>query len=215
MGSDDWFRRTSWTTQDAAAFQERLQRSRSDSSKAQYLRIQALHLAQVGNHEPALALIEQLLRLYPVPAELASSHLQRAESYAAIGSTEAAIGSFQKSLAAQAAYPNIRSNVALSFAWFIVLGRHGVLYCEVEPLLTLYEEDVGLLFPVQRFKCAVVRALLASEQGRKEDARRFADEAWSVAGEKHSGLRYYSKLGLVESVPAEVAQRLAAIGGRT
>jgi predicted Zn-dependent protease len=211
MARDDWFRQTSWTAQDAVEFQARLKRSRGDVSKAQYLRIQAIHLAGVGLHDAALKLTDQLLKNHPVPSQLASTYLLRAESYAAVGKDAEAADSFRSSLAAQDHYPNMRTCVALSFAWFIVLKGKVELYREVEPLLQRYEKEVGLAFPVQRFKCAVVRALLASEEGRPTQARSFADEARAMAGEQDSGLRYHAKLGLVDDVPPEVAKRLAAI----
>lgn len=212
MGREEWFRRKTWTAEDTAEFQARLKRSRGEFKKAQYLRIQALHLAEAGNHGVALELLGQLLRDWPAESELASAHLQMAESYAAMGNDEAAIGSFRASLAAQEAYRGIRTNVALAFAWFIVMRRRDVLYDEVGPLLIKYEKDVGLMFPVQRFKCAVIRALLAWEWGYRDEAKRFADEAQRAADEGHSRLRYHAKLGLVDSIPAEVAQRLAVIG---
>jgi tetratricopeptide (TPR) repeat protein len=213
MGRDDWYRRTSWTAQDAADFQARLKRSRGDGSKAQYLRIQAYRLAEVGLHEPSLQLTDQLLREHPEPFELASTYEQRANSYAALGNYVEAIENFRISLAAQQQYPNVRTNVALSFAWFIILSRQAELYGEVEPLLQQYSADHGIMFPLDRFKRAVVRALLADELGHPTEARTFADEALAAAGEQHSGLRYHAQLGLVGEMPAEVAKRLAAIGG--
>src|SRR5258706_6724492 len=173
MGRVEWFRRTTWTPQDAAECQSRLSRSRGDAGKAQYLRIQAVHLAEVGNHKAALSLIEHLLTNHRVEFELAATYIQRAESCAALGDDEEAVVSFRRSLAAKAKHPGVRPGVELAFAWFIALGRRVELYGEVEGLLRQYEGD-GLTFPVERFKCAVVRALIAAEQGRHADAKAFA-----------------------------------------
>jgi tetratricopeptide (TPR) repeat protein len=213
MGRHDWYRRTTWTREDAAEFQARLARSRGDTSKAQYLRIQALYLAEAGLHEPALSLMEQLLTNHAVRRELASTHLQRAKSFAAIGRNAEAVESFRSSLVAQRDYPTIRTNVELEFAWFIVVGQHVSLYAEVEPLLQQYMKEVGLLFPVQRYKCAVVLALLAWEQGRSTEALKFVFEARKAASKQHSGFRYHAKFGLVSAIPNEVAQRLTVIDG--
>ena len=213
MGRDDWFRKQAWSTQDADDFQQRLQRSREARSKAQYLRIQAVHLAEVGLHEPALALLSQLLRDVPEPFELASTHLQRAQSYVALGDYERAIECFRESLVAEDACPYVRPGTPLEFAWFIVTWERIDLFSEVEPLLLRHEGKHGVTFPVERFKCAAARALVANSDGRVMDARRFASDARNAAKEQHSGFRCHPDLGLVGNVPAGIAQRLAAIGG--
>jgi hypothetical protein len=48
MSKTEWFRRTTWTPEDEASFRARLKRSRGSFHKAQYLRIQAEHLQEVG-----------------------------------------------------------------------------------------------------------------------------------------------------------------------
>jgi len=213
MAKVEWFRRATWTSQDEEEFQSRLNRSRRDGGKAQYLRIQSLHLAMAGNHKAALQLLEQLLREYPVRREMASTHLQRAESLYALGYDEEAIKSFRASLSAQTDHPNVRTGVALAFAWFIMIRRRNDLYAEVETLIQRYERECVLLFPLARFKCAAVRALVAAEQGNLDRARSLAAQASAAATEAHSGLRYHPKLGLVDGIPAEVARRLAVISG--
>ena len=212
MARDDWYRRTTWTPEDQAAFQSRLARSRDDEGKAQYLRIQAFYLAEAGRHEAALALIDQLLTRHAVAGQMEMAYLQRAECLAAIGDGEGAIAAFRSSLAARANCPGVISYVAMEFAWFITLRRQTHLYGEIETLLLQYESESGLWFPVQKFKCAVVRALIAAEQGRLRDALAFAELARQAASEEHSGLRYHPNLGLIGAIPTEVAQRLAAIG---
>ena len=213
MGRDDWFRKQTWSAQDAADFEQRLRRSRGAANKAQYLRIQAAHLAEVGLHEAALSLLSQLLRDFPEPGELASTYLQRAQSFIALRNFESAIESFRAALVAEDARPNMRPGTPLEFAWFIVTRERTDLYGEVESLLLRHEGKHGVTFPVERFKCAAARAMVAERDGRLMDARGFASEARNAAKEQHSGFRYHPDLGLVANVPAGVAQRLAAIGG--
>ena len=213
MGRDDWFRRRTWSEQDAADFEQRLRRCRGPASKAQSLRIQAFHLAEVGLHREALALLSRLLRDFPEPCQLASSFLQRAKSLAALQDCDGAIESFRAALAAEDGYPNMLPGSPLEFAWFIVSRERTELYREVESLLLRHEGKHGVTFPVERFKCAAAREIVADEQGRPADAERFACEARDAAQERHSGFRYHPDLGVVDHVPAGIARRLATIGG--
>ena len=83
----DWFRRTTWSPDDEREFFARLGRSRGPERKAQYLRIQASHLATAAPplHGPALALLDRLLAEYPGDLMLAQVHAQPGASHAAFG----------------------------------------------------------------------------------------------------------------------------------
>jgi tetratricopeptide (TPR) repeat protein len=213
MARDDWFRRTTWSAQDAADFQARLNRSRRDAAKAQYLRIQAVYLAEAGNHEAALSLLAQQLGEHPSSFQTALSLLQRALSLDALGRHEEAIASYRASLEAEAEFPNVRSGVEVYFAWFVVMRNLAWLYDEALRLLEQYESRPGLRLPAEQFRCAVVRALIADERGQAAASRQFAALAQQAAAADHSGLRYHPKLGLAGPIDSAVAQRLAAIGG--
>jgi tetratricopeptide (TPR) repeat protein len=213
MARDDWFRRTTWSALDAADFQARLKRSRGNASKAQYLRIQAVYLAEAGNHEAALSLLDQQLRDHPTSFETTQSLLQRAQSLDALDHQEEAIASYRASLKAQTDFPNVRSGVELYFAWFVVMRKLASLYDDALRLLEQYESRPGIRLPVEQFRCAVVRAFIADERGQTDASRHFAVRARQAAAADHSGLRYHPKLGLAEPIDSEVAQRLAAIGG--
>jgi len=213
MGRDDWHRRTTWTERDAEEFQARLKRSRGDFSKAQSLRIQAYHLAEVGNHEAALALLDQQLRDYPGESVATPrSLLQRAESLAALDRPDEAIAGYRDALKAREEFPNILTGVELSFAWFIMVRKLAPLYDEALRLLQDRELHPGaLMFPAERFRLAAIRAVIAWERGEVEVSRRFADLARQEAAREHSGLRYHPDLGLVGQIDPDVAARLAAI----
>ncbi len=104
----DWFRRTSWTPADPAAFMSRLGRSRKPFHKAQYPRIQALHLAREARpplHGAALALLDLLLRDDPEASQLAAAHQQRAECLAALDRRIEALEELRLALEADRAVP--------------------------------------------------------------------------------------------------------------
>src|SRR5690349_9374034 len=91
MSNNEWFRRTTWSDADRVDFSARLKRSRGAGNKAQYLRIQAGHLADVGHHAAAIELLDQLLAEFPERVELAQAHAQKAKSLADLGQFAAAI----------------------------------------------------------------------------------------------------------------------------
>jgi hypothetical protein len=95
MSCTDWFRRSSWTDRDQEEFNARLQRSRGEGNKAQYLRIQAFHLAEAGLDAAAIELIDRLITEFPQKTELASAHHQRAESLAKLGQADSAIAEYR------------------------------------------------------------------------------------------------------------------------
>src|SRR5689334_20933906 len=87
--------------QRVAEFFERLKRARGSGSKAQYLRIQALHLQQVG--EPAclraaLELLQLMVADYPEAIQLAQAHKQRAECLIAVGERDSGLLAYRDSL---------------------------------------------------------------------------------------------------------------------
>jgi hypothetical protein len=58
MSKAEWFRRTTGTDADRKDFSARLKRRRGASRKAQYLRLQALHLAEARHHEGAIEIVQ-------------------------------------------------------------------------------------------------------------------------------------------------------------
>jgi tetratricopeptide (TPR) repeat protein len=196
MPSRDWFRRTTWTSRDEHDFSARLARSRSSFHKAQYTKIQAITLAQIGDKalsEAALRLLQRLFAEFPDPSQLEGAHLQAALIHVQLGNEAAAIEHFRSGLRAKAAYPNSDAGTALEFPWFI--ARHNLSAHFVEALEAL--KSARLAFPVQVFKSAAIRATVAQFQGDQLGASRFAREALEAASLKRSPFRYHSSLGLV------------------
>ena len=147
MSKTEWFRRSTWTDADREEFNARLKRSRGASSKAQYLRIQALHLAEAGHHEGAIELLDRLLTQFPDSIEIAQAHAQKADSLAELGQTEAAIEEYRTALQRQRDFPNVRTNAWLVFEWFVVEKQLTRLYGEVARVLEEFRDEGGLRLP--------------------------------------------------------------------
>ena len=155
MSKTEWYRRSTWTDFDREEFNARLQRSRGTGNKAQYLRIQASHLAEAGLHAAAIELFDRLLAEFPERIELALAHLQRAQSLAKLGRTGPAIDEYRAALQAERDFPNVQTNAWLSFGWFAVEEQLTELYDEV--LVTIEVEkcsrdEVVLTFPIIEYR---------------------------------------------------------------
>jgi hypothetical protein len=59
MSPGDWFRQTTWSAGQAASFFQRLERSRSPFHRAQYLRVQAVTLANSGERDNLLVALDR------------------------------------------------------------------------------------------------------------------------------------------------------------
>lgn len=215
MRAADWFRRTSWTADDCEDFHVRLRRSRGSGKKAQYLRIQAVHLAQVGApalHEAALVLLEELLREHPVPIELAQAHCQRGASLRALGRGDDAIVAYQEAIAAQARFPNVRTLAALELAeTALALDRRALFVACLAELANLGESE---LLPVTRFRAMAARACICESLGERTAARQHAADALGAAEATASPFARHRELGLVDAVPHELRARLERLAGR-
>jgi tetratricopeptide (TPR) repeat protein len=211
MSQDDWFRRSTWTDYDRDEFNARLKRSRGAGNKAQYLRLQAGHLAEAGLHAAAIELLDRMFTEFPAKIHIGQAHLQKAESLAFLGQTELAISEFRAALQAERDFPNVRSQAWLEFGWFVVQGQLTDLYDEALHVLEEFRDESGLTFPVIEFRHWAIRSLIADSRGDGAGAREFARRALVGASKEHSGLRYHARLGLVGPQPKQVKKKLKAL----
>jgi tetratricopeptide (TPR) repeat protein len=213
MSQTEWFRRATWSDADREDFNARLKRSRGAGNKAQYLRIQAGHLADAGNHAAAIELLDRLFAEFPQHIELAQTHAQRAESLANLGQFEAAIQEYRVALQTERDFPNVRTNAWLDFGWLVVERQLTDYYDEVSQVLPEFRQEGGLRFPAIEYGYAAIQALLADYRGERARAREFAQQALAEAAKEHSGLRYHPTVGLVGSERNTFANRLRTLAG--
>jgi tetratricopeptide (TPR) repeat protein len=207
---DEWFRKTTWSSKDQEDFERRFSRSRR-TSRAQYLRIQALHLAQSGEHAAALVLLSRMLSEYPDRVQEAAAHLQCAQSLIAIGQHADAIDAFRAALATERSLPNVRTNAWLEFAWYVADRKLAHYYREALGVLDERARDEA--FPVQRFRSATARTLIEFALGNLTLARESARVALAAAAERHSGMAKHPTLGLVSTLPEDLVARLRRLAG--
>ncbi|HEU4642573.1 MAG TPA: tetratricopeptide repeat protein [Gemmatimonadaceae bacterium] len=205
----EWFRRTTWTPDDAADFAARLARSRGAARRAQYLRIQALHLHEVGSPAltaAALQLLDQLLALYPERSQITAALNQRAACLVDLGRPAEALESYRQALATRRAHPHQGDDGYLDFGELVLALRRDDLYDTA--LAAIDEFGDGAPFPVQRYRQAAIRALIADARRDAATAREWARAALDATAETESPFPHHRKLGLVARVDPDVHERL-------
>jgi tetratricopeptide (TPR) repeat protein len=212
MAKPDWFRRTTWTKRDAAEFENQLARSRGANRKAQYLRIQAVHLFETGNMSltrVALGLVDRLISEFPDPFQLAPALSLRAEALVDLGQPDEALKAYSRALEARRTFPQVGDDGYVGFAELVLALRRRDLYDAALAALEEFADSVQ--FPIQEFRIAACRALIAAERGDSNDARRWARDALAAAAKSESPFRYHRKLGLVRGVDPVAFQRLKSL----
>ena len=198
MGNE-WYRRRTWSAADRTDFETRLKRSRTPYRRAQYLRLQAFHLQEVGTpelHTAALELLERVVIEYSSEtSQLAQAHEQRAQSLAALGRHQEALEAYRTALEAERTYPNWQTEAYLGFAELIVALRRTDFYHQALSLLEAHRQSE--LFPIQQFRSASARAAIYEAQGERDLAGEAAVAALGAAAKTESPFRYHRKLGLV------------------
>jgi tetratricopeptide (TPR) repeat protein len=211
MSKTEWFRRTTWSAADREEFNASLMRSRGDGNKAQYLRIQAAHLAEAGQYVGAIELLDRLFAEFPERVEMAPAHAQKAESLAKMGQIQAAVQEYRTALQSERDFPTVRTNAWLDFGWLVLEQQLTQLYDEVARVLEEFCGEGGLRLPMIEYRYATLQSLLADARGEKNRAREFARQALAEAAKDHSGLRYHATVGLVGSERNTFANRLRAL----
>jgi hypothetical protein len=206
--SDDWYRRTNWTEEDQVAFFDRLNRSRSQHNKAQYLRIQAGYLEDDYPLE-ALKLLEILFNEYPEPSQLASAFLQKAHCLVSLSREDDSVEAFRDVLKYEEKYPKYQTEGYLDFPLFIITHKRKELYQEAKDILILYADR--LMFPVDYYKYHTVLAVIEWQAKNIENAKAHVIEAKKASEEKQSGFRYHPNVGLVKEQDDEIQKEFKEI----
>lgn len=188
MSKGDWFRKEQWRETDRADFFERLGRAKRQS-RAQYLRIQAVHLEIAGQLDAAVELLELLLELYPDRVQLAAAHHQLARCLEVLGRPEEAEEAYRPSLATMREFPHSRTDANLDFAHFALRNEREDLFEEVLGALDEFSED--MIFPAEIYKYASAKALILTRTGRHTEAQMFARRALEESARENSGLRHH------------------------
>lgn len=148
-GRHDWYRNTSWTESEREEFETRFARTRK-ASRSQYLTIQAGYLFDGAHFRESLSLIDRMFSDYPERFNFSSGFLLRAKCHSALGDVSRALKSFRMSIQTERDYPNVRTNVPLDFAQFVVQNELSELFREALSVLDEMRR-VGTQFPAHDY----------------------------------------------------------------
>lgn len=195
----DWYRKKTWTNEDEKHFFVKLNRARK-SSRAQYLKIQAIELIETRNIkylEIAESLLNQMLDEYPEDKFNKSSALESlGEIYEIRKDFNTAISFYKKSIEFEKESPNVRTQSFLSYSELCIKLNHKDKYGEVLELLEPRLQES--IFPIEKYKISSILSIIYVEKGELEMAKKYELVANENANSETSGLQYHKYLGLVE-----------------
>jgi tetratricopeptide (TPR) repeat protein len=206
VGKHDWYRKTEWSITDEEQFFARLSRSRRDDTRCQYLRIQALYLA---NKQPEVAL--RLLSMYSESCvgqfDCAEAFSQQSVLFFRLGQTREALLSIKRALEHEESQSWVKTDAYLTYTEMVILGE---IESEYDSALKLLLKSAGRpFFPVQHFRWNATVALLLDARGKHDEAVKHARLAFEAAGIEASVLRYHRTLGLVGEDQIPLLERLS------
>jgi hypothetical protein len=159
----DWYRKTSWLTADSEDFERRLARARREN-RAQYLRIQAVHLFQTGAKDligAAATLATRVTTEYDDDIQTGQAHHLLGQCHEAAGDVSAALAEFRKAVDWERTMPFVQTDAYLDFAWLV--ARRGAVEHFPEALDFLTRFRARQVFPVQRYRYQGALALMPAQ----------------------------------------------------
>ena len=210
----NWFRKTTWSEVDQADFFAHLRRCRSVFHKAQYLRIQALHLEGVGAPEflrAAITLLDKIFMEFPSQFQLACAYSQKASCLAKLGDIDNAVVNYQRALETETVFPNVKSYAFMEFGKLVAEKKLARLFDQALGALDSELASRAIQFPADTFNAYGIRSLIAAERGQIQQAKDFARAALEAAAKVNSGFRYHQAVGLVRDKDSPFYQSIWAI----
>ena len=195
----DWYRQTAWTSEIADEFERRLARSRGQRSE--YLRVQALTLAD--QNSPKLAsiainLAKRQLELSPVGISAAQMWAVIAKACITLGQQDDVVAAYRQAIRLEANRPNVRGYHYIDFAWYVALNSAVALYPEVLAAVEENLQERDLIFPANQYRFFGALALIAADSGNSAEANRMARSAISAAKSQQGPFWRRPFLGLLK-----------------
>lgn len=212
MSNPEWYRQTKWTSEIATAFEERLAKSRSQ--RGEYLRIQAITLADTlepANAIPAIELARRRLEHEESVLHAAQMHAVIAQAFTTLGKIPEALESYRRSVALENARRNVRGHHYIDFAWFAATYKLAEHYDEVLETMERNMTESDLVFPATQYRYFGALAMISSDLGDDQNAKRMALNALAAAAKEKGPFQRHPLLGLVLGRRDKIRRRLERI----
>jgi len=196
----EWYRRKTWTEDDEQEYFAKLAKARKHS-RAQYLRVQAIELAETKQTDlmtTAEKLLNKLFDEYP------ESQVDMSSGYATLGNIykerqmiDEAISYYKKAIDFEIFFPNVLTQAYLDYSELIVKFNKKSNFEFVEKIIL---ERIGdSIFPLEKYRAYSILSIISQYKGDKPAAVQYQNIANDNADFKTSGLRYHQDLGLVKN----------------
>lgn len=203
MGREDWYRNKIWNSGIAAAFEARLQRSRSQFAKAQYLRIQGdclLASPDPGLRAVGLELTKRVIGEYP------EEKMQVTMAYETLGDFYLDNKKYPDAEDAYRQIPRVMDHLGngLTEIWQAKLAKAIFLSGQKEKYREAKQLVYGLMtearqpkFNSSRFECFLILARLSKALSEPEEASIYAKKALRLAAVEEPQFPRHPAVGLV------------------
>jgi Tfp pilus assembly protein PilF len=214
MSDSDWYRNSEWTHEVSAAFEKRLSRTRGQ--RGEYLRIQALTLADTLKPEyatSAIGLARRHLELSPKGISAAQMHAKIARAFETLGEVSSAVDAYRSAVELEYQRPNVRGRHYIDFAWFVAVHELIANYDEALLAIEKNMQDSDLVFPVEQYRYFASLALISASLGDGSTAKRMAKNALESAAKEKGPFWRFPQLGLVKDETDAIRTRLKRLVG--
>ena len=172
--------------------------SRSRGQRGEYLRIQALALAESKNPEyavVAISLARRHLELERQGVFAAQMHAAIAKAFETLGEISSAVEAYRSAVRLEHQYPNVRGCHYIDYAWFVAVNKLEANCEEALAAIDQNKQDQDLTFPANQYRYFGSLALISAILGDGETAKRLARNAIESAAKEKGP--FWRLLGLV------------------
>jgi tetratricopeptide (TPR) repeat protein len=194
----DWYRKTTWTTEDENEFFAKLKRAQK-FNRPQYLIIQASTLNNSHDNELliiALKLTEKYFAEYPDDKFNKSSALKlKGDILREMEKYDLALENYKMAMDFEKIYPQIKTDAYLNYSELVIQLNKTALFKNVEKILLKQSKELN--FPRDKYVKNAILAVIYKQRNNMEKANYYKALAEEAANDENSGFRWHKKLGLV------------------